>query len=157
MRSQATSVSEYLAGLPPERRKELSSVRAVIKKKLPKGYAETLQYGMITYVVPLKTFPEGYLGKKDVPLPFVSLAAQKNHLALYLMNVYGDPELERWFTAAYARSGKQLSMGKSCVRFQASADLALDVIGEAIARTPVAEYVERYAAARGKTKSARKR
>lgn len=150
VRSAATTVPEYLAGLPPEQRRELSAVRTALKKSLPKGYAETLQHGMITYVVPLATFPEGYLGKTDVPLPFVSLAAQKRHLALYLMNVYGNPDLEQWFRAAYAKSGKRLDMGKSCVRFRTSAELALDVIGKALARSPVRDYVDRYVAARGK-------
>jgi len=148
MQSTAATVKEYLSNLPAEQRAELAAVRAVIKKHLPKGYAEQMQYGMISYVVPLKIFPEGYLGKKDVPLPFVGLAAQKRHLAVYLMNVYGNPELERWFVAAYKETGQRLDMGKSCVRFQKAADLALDVIGEVIARTPVKGYVERYLAGR---------
>lgn len=141
-------MAEYLAALPPERRKELAKVRAVIKKQLPKGYQETLQYGMVSYVVPLALYPAGYLNKKDVPLPYVCLAVQKNHLALYLMNVYGSPQLERWFRSAWAKSGKKLDMGKSCVRFKVADDLPLDVVGEAVARTPVQEYIERYEAAR---------
>lgn len=142
-------MSEYLAELPSERRAELSVVRTLIKKHLPNGYSETVQYGMISYVVPLKLFPDGYLNQKEVPLPFVSLAAQKNYFALYLMNVYGNPELERWFRAAYAKSGKKLDMGRSCVRFKKAGELALDVVGEAIARTSVKDYIERYVAARG--------
>jgi len=123
-------------------------VRAAIKKALPKGYRETLQHGMITYVVPLTIYPEGYLRKKDVPLPFVSLAAQKNHLALYLMNVYGDAKLERWFRSAWAKSGKKLDMGKSCLRFQVAEDLALDVVSQVVAKTSVKEYVARYEVSR---------
>jgi len=157
VRSEAASVREYLGSLPLERRKELAAVRTAIKRHLPKGYAETMQYGMITYVVPLATFPEGYLGKKEVPLPFVSLAAQKTHLALYLMNVYGSAELERWFRAEYAKTGKRLDMGKSCIRFDASSELALDVIGAAIARTPVGAYVEEYLATRKKSPRPRKK
>jgi hypothetical protein len=149
VQSKATTVSEYLESLPEDRRKELSKVRSVIKKHMPKGYKETMQYGMISYVVPLSIYPKGYLNKKDVPLPFVSLAAQKSHLALYLMNVSGDPELERWFHAAWAKTKKKLDMGKACVRFKAADDLALDVVGEVVARTPVAAYIERYEAARG--------
>src|SRR5688500_11897283 len=109
MKVEASTVSEYLATLAPERRTELEAVRRVIEKHLPKGYAEELQYGMIGFVVPLKTFPEGYLGKTDAPLPYVSLAAQKRYLAVYLMNVYADPKLERSFRAAYAKSGKKLA------------------------------------------------
>lgn len=148
MKSAATSVPEYLASLPAERRKELAAVRAVLRKHLPRGYVETMQYGMISYVVPLKLYPAGYLNKKDVPLPYVSLAAQQNYCALYLMNVYGDPKLERWFRAAWSKSAKKLDMGKSCIRFKAAADLALDVVGEAVAATPVAEWIERYEATR---------
>jgi hypothetical protein len=143
MQSSAKTPAEYLANLPAKRRKELAAVRSVIKKHLPKGYAETMQYGMISYVVPLKLYPAGYLGKKDVPIPYVSLAAQKGHLALYLMNMYGDPKLERWFKSAWAKSGKKLDMGKSCVRFDSADALALDVIAEAIERTPLKDFVER--------------
>lgn len=149
MQSSAKTPAEYLSSLPAERRKELAAVRSVIKKHLPKGYAETMQYGMIAYVVPLKLYPAGYLGKKDVPLPYVSLGAQKSHLAVYLMNVYGDPVLERWFKAAWAKSGKKLDMGKSCVRFKTAGALALDVIAQAVAKTPVRAFIERYEAARG--------
>ena len=154
MLSKATTVGEYLAGLPPERRKELATVRAAVKRALPKGYTEMLQNGMISYVVPLKLFPEGYLGKKDVPLPCVSLAAHNTFCALYLMNVYGSPELEHWFRAAYAQSGKKLDMGKSCVRFKSAADLALDVVCEAITRTPASDFIARYIAARAGTRTA---
>jgi len=150
--SRALTVKEYLASLPADRRAAIATVRKVVRAHLPSGFEETMQYGMITYVVPLATYPQGYLGKKDVPLPFVSLAAQKNHSALYLMNVYGNVELERWFRAAYAKSGKQLDMGKACVRFKSAGDLALDVIGEAIAKTPVRDYVDRYVATRGSAK-----
>jgi len=138
------SVAEYLAALPPEREQALSAVRRVIKKHLPKGYEERLQYGMITYAVPLKLYPQGYLGKKDVPLPYISLASQKQHMAAYLMCVYDDAETARWFTAAWKKTGKKLDMGKSCLRFKSVDDLALDVLGQAVARVPVARYIELY-------------
>jgi hypothetical protein len=148
MQSSAKTPTEYLASLPPERRRELAAVRSVIKEHLPKGFVETMQYGMITYVVPLKVYPAGYLGKKDVPVPYASLAAQKGHLALYLMCVYGNPKLERWFKSAWEKSGKKLDMGKSCVRFKSADALALEVIAEAIERTPVKDFVELYEATR---------
>lgn len=142
MRSTAKTVSEYLAALPPKRRKTLTAVRRSIKRRLPKGYRETMQYGMITWVVPLSLYPEGYLGKRDVPLPYVALASQKNHMAVYLMAVYADGE--RRFRSEWKRTGKKLDMGKSCVRFRELDDLALDVLGNAIARTQVADFVEMY-------------
>jgi hypothetical protein len=161
MQSTATTVDGYLSELPAERRKEVSLVRAAMKKHVPKGYSEIIQYGMISYVVPLKLYPAGYLGKPDVPVPFASLASQKNHLSLYLMNVSGDPKLVSWFRAAWAKSGKKLDMGKSCIRFKKAEDLALDVIGEALQRTPVSEYIARYDSTRGagtqsKTKTAKR-
>jgi len=157
MRSQAASVAEYLASVTPEQKKTLATVRAAVKRSLPKGYAETMQSGMISYVVPLSTFPDGYLGDASIPLPYASLAAQKNYSALYLMGVYGDPELERWFRAAYAKSGKKLAMGKSCVRFKTADELALDLIGEVLAKVSVQAYVERYVATRGAPKNTRPR
>lgn len=145
-----TTPAEYLKSLEPEQRSTLAKVRAAIKRHLPKGYVETMQYGMITYAVPLKLYPAGYLGKKDVPLPFVSLAAQKRHCALYLMNVYGNSELEPWFKAEWKRSGKKLDMGKSCLRFTTVDELALDVVTESIARSPVEAFIARYEATRKK-------
>ena len=153
MHSSAPTVAEYLAGLSLDRRKAIASVRSTIKKHLPSGYVETMQYGMISYVVPLRLYPAGYLGKPDVPLPFVSLAAQKNHMAVYLMNVYGDPKLDTWFKTAWKKTGKKLDMGKSCLRFKQVEELALDVLGQAVARTPVAEYVARYEQSRARGKN----
>lgn len=155
------SAKDYVASLPPDRKRAISAVRSLIKKHLPKGYVETTQYGMISYVVPLSTYPEGYLGKQDVPLPYIGLASQKGHMAVYLMCVYGDAQLSQWFTSAWKKTGKKLDMGKSCLRFQSVDDLALDVLGEAIGRISVEEYIALYAAQRGarrasKTRPARK-
>src|SRR5688572_29373035 len=91
------TVAQYLGTLQPERKQAISAVRKLIKQHLPKGYEETMQYGMPSYVVPLKTYPAGYLGKKDVPLPYLSLASQKGYMAVYLMGMYGDAKLASWF------------------------------------------------------------
>jgi hypothetical protein len=145
-----STAAEYLAGLPPERRQVVSAVRRLIRQHLPEGYAETLQYGMLSWVVPLKTYPQGYLGKKDVPLPYVSLASQKAYLSIYLLAVYGDAALLERFTASWKKSGKKLQMGKSCIRFKSLDDLALPALGEAIAAVPVAKYIQRYERARSR-------
>jgi uncharacterized protein DUF1801 len=144
MQSKALTVAEYLATLPADRRSAIQQVRAVIRKHLPQGYAEQMQYGMISYVVPLALYPAGYLDKRDVPLPFISLASQKQYMAIYLMNVSGDPELEAWFKAAWQKSQKKLDMGKACLRFNSVEDLALDVLGEAVTRSPLPDYISRY-------------
>jgi len=148
MKSKATTVEEYLAELPAERRDAMASVRKVILKNLPKGYEEVLQYGMLGYVVPLKVFPAGYLNRKSEPLPYVCLASQKNYMSIYLMSAYGDAEAQ--FRKEYEATGKRLDMGKSCVRFRGVEDLPLDVIGRAVARYPVKKWIEICTASRKK-------
>lgn len=136
-KTEAKSVAEYLKALPPERRKALSEVRKVVLKHLPKGYEETIGWGMITYQVPLSIQPRTYNGK---PLMYLALASQKNYMALHLMCTYVNRERDAWFRARFKASGKKLDMGKGCLRFRKIEDLPLDVIGELIASTPVEEY-----------------
>lgn len=142
--SKARTVQEYLAGLAPDRRAALQAVREVLLKNLDKGYEEGIQYGMIGYYVPHHIYPPGYHCDPKQPLPFAGLASQKNHMALYLMCVYGRPELEAWFRKEWGKSGKKLDMGKSCVRFKQLEDLPLDVIGRAVACVPVKAFVAHY-------------
>jgi len=139
MKSKATTVEAYLDQLPEDRRAALQAVRKVIVKHLPKGYEETLQYGMIGYVVPLKAYPAGYLNRKNEPIAYVCLASQKNYMSIYLMSVYGDAEGK--FRKEYEATGKKLDMGKSCVRFKKVEDLPLEVIGRAVAKWPMTEFV----------------
>jgi len=142
---KAPTPEEYLARLPPGRREAIAEVRSVILRHLPEGYEEMMLFGMISYVVPLTTFPTTY---NKQPLMYAALVSQKNHMALYLMNIYSDRETEQWFNDQYMASGKKLDMGKSCVRFKRLDDLPLDLIGEIIARTPLKDYLERYEASR---------
>lgn len=151
----AASVKEYLANLPQDRRDALEAVRKVILANLDKDYEEGIQYGMIGYYVPHRVFPPGYHCDPKQPLPFASIASQKNHMAVYLMCVYGSQELEQWFRDAWAKTGKKLDMGKSCVRFKKLDDLALNVIGDAIKRVPAKKYIETYQASLGGAKSAK--
>jgi len=141
--SNARTVDEYLASLPDDRRAAISAVRQVILANLPKGYEECMSYGMIGYVVPRSLYPAGYHCDPRLPLPFANLASQKNHMALYLMTVYGDPGTEQWFRKAWTATGKKLDMGKSCVRFKKLEDVPLEVVGQAIARVPVEKYIAR--------------
>jgi hypothetical protein len=143
MTSKAQTVTEYLESLPEDRRAMLQQVRQVILKHLPDGYEECIQYGMIGYVVPHRIYPAGYHCDPKQPLPFISLASQKNYMSLYLMALYGHPESAEWFRKAWQATGKKLDMGKSCVRFKRIEDLALDVIGQAVARIPVKAYIAR--------------
>ena len=78
MQSKAKTVNEYLKSLPEDRREAIESVRHVVLKSLPKGYEEGMQYGMIGYYVPHSLYPAGYHCDPKQPLPFASLASQKN-------------------------------------------------------------------------------
>ena len=122
-------------------------MRQVVRKNLPKGYEEAMNWGAICYQVPLSVLPKTYNGQ---PLCYAALASQKNHMAVYLMSIYGDKATEKWFRQRFKASGKKLDCGKSCVRFRKLEDLPLDVIGEAVARMPVEEYIRRYEASRKK-------
>ncbi|WP_434441255.1 iron chaperone [Lentzea sp. E54] len=139
VRSKASTVAEYLAELPDEQRAEVSAVRDVVLAHLPDGYAEGMMWGMITWYVPLEVSGPTY---NKQPLSYVALAAQKRHYSVYLTAVNGEGEES--FRSRYAATGKKLDMGKSCVRFKRSSDLALDVIGEEIASLPVDAFVDWY-------------
>ena len=143
MQSKATTVQQYLAELPTDRRSAIETVRAVILKNLDPTFEEGMQYGMIGFHVPHKVYPPGYHCDPKQPLPFVCLASQKNYMSLYL-GCYGNAEEERWFREAWAKTGKKLDMGKSCVRFKKLDDLALDVIGKSVRRTSAREFIQYY-------------
>jgi hypothetical protein len=147
MQSKATTVAQYLAELPEDRRAAMQAVRDVIRKNLDQGFEEGMQYGMIGYYVPHSLFPAGYHCDPRQPLPFAGLASQKNYMAIYLMTVYAEQGEEDWFRKAWAKTGKKLDMGKCCIRFKKLEDLALDVIGEAIRRVPLRVHVDHYEAA----------
>ena len=146
MTAEAKTPAEYLQSLPDDRRQALTKIRAVIRKNLPRGYAEQMQHGMISWVVPHKLYPPGYHTDPKLALPMASLASQKNHIALYLMTAYGEPGMVDWLKEKFQAAGKKLDMGKSCLRFRKIEDVPLDVVGEAIAKVPLAEYVARYEA-----------
>ena len=144
--SNATSVEDYLAELPEERRKAIMAIRKLIRKNLPRGFAESMQYGMISYSVPLKRFSDTY---NKQPLAYVSLASQKNHMAVYLMGIYGEQKLRRWFESEYKKTGKRMDVGKCCVRFRMLDDLPLDIVGKAVAAMTVEDFIALYEKARG--------
>lgn len=148
MQSSAKTVEEYLASLPEDRRAAITAIRQVILQNLDQGFAEGMGYGMISYHVPHSRYPAGYHCNPQDPLPYACLASQKNHMAVYLMSVYGDPKLLAWFTDAWKKTGKKLDMGKSCLRFKKLDDVALDVLGETIRRVPSEKYIAQYEAIR---------
>src|SRR5262245_1508455 len=141
VQSKAPTVAGYLKELPPERRKVISTMRRLIRDNLPAGYQETMGFGIISYEIPLKRFPDTYNGR---PLCYIGLAAQKNAYSLYLMAVYQDPKKAAALKQAFAKEGKKLDMGKSCVRFRSLDDLPLEAVAKSIAAVPVDAYVDWY-------------
>jgi hypothetical protein len=146
-RSKAATVQAYLDELPADRRAVVAAVRKVILRNLPKGFREAMNWGLITFEVPLERFPDTYNGQ---PLCYVGLAAQKNHFALYLMCIYENAKQEAWLRKEFEKAGKKLDMGKSCVRFRKLEDLPLDAIGKVIAGTTPEQYIACYEATRRK-------
>ena len=145
MRSEAESVTEYVAELPKDRREAIKEVRGTILANLPEGYEETMNWGMISYEVPLETYPDTYNGK---PLMYVGLASQKRHMAVYLSGVYSDEKRREAFLEDYRASGKKLDMGKSCVRFTKLENLPVELIGKAVAELSVERFIAQYEAGR---------
>jgi Domain of unknown function (DU1801) len=145
VQSDATTVDQYLNELPADRRPAIEAVRHTILTNLPTGFVEGMQFGMIGYYLPLEVYPDTYNGQ---PLGIASLASQKRHMSLYLMGIYSNDYDVRWFKERWASTGKRLDMGKSCVRFRKLDDVALDVVGEAVARISVDEFIAAYEDAR---------
>jgi uncharacterized protein YdhG (YjbR/CyaY superfamily) len=142
--SAASTVEEYLSELPADRAEVVSRVRELVNASLPEGYQEGMLYGMITWSVPLAVYPDTYNGQ---PLAYVSLAAQKNHYALYLMGVYADSQDEARFRDEWVARGTRLDMGRSCLRFRRLEDLHDDLLSGVIGAVPVDEFVARTRAA----------
>lgn len=138
MHSDAADVLEYLSGLPEDRRQGLEAVRAVILDRLPSGYQEVMNWGMITYEVSLSVYPDTYNGK---PLMLAGLASQKRHMAVYLSCLYSFEDLNERIVGEWRARGTRLDMGKSCIRFKKLEHLELDLIGEAIGAVSMEDYV----------------
>jgi len=145
MQSKATTVKEYLAGLPEERLKPIKKLRSTIKKNLPKGFKEIMNYGMIGYVVPHSLYPSGYHCSPELPVPFINLASQKNFIAVYHSGMYADPKLLKWFSDEYPKYvSTKLDMGKSCVRFKKIETIPYDLIGELASKMTPEAWIKLY-------------
>mgnify|MGYP000312492721 CR=1 FL=1 len=145
MQSKAETPDQYIIELPEDRREPMQKLRETIKKNLPKGFEETMQYGMISYVVPHSIYPEGYHCKPTDALPFLSIASQKNHIAFYHMGIYSDPNLYAWFTAAYPKhTSNKLDMGKSCIRFKNAKNIPFELLGELTTKISVDDWIAKY-------------
>ena len=145
MHSKANSVEQYLNEFPEDRKESLSKVRETIIENLPTGYDEVMNWGMITYEVPLEIFPDTYNGK---PLMYAALASQKNHMSVYLTGCYMSPDIRKKFENAYKQSGKKFDAGKSCIRFKKVEDLPLELIGKTIGLMSVEQFIKNYLSTR---------
>ncbi|MEO6051431.1 MAG: DUF1801 domain-containing protein [Pyrinomonadaceae bacterium] len=145
MQSTATTPDEYIAGLPDDRKQAISALRKVINENLPRGFKETMGYGHIGWVVPHETYPPGYHCDPKLPLGFMGIASQKNHIAVYSMCLYGNVEQLDWFRAEWPKhSKKKLNMGKSCIRFTKLEDIPIELIGKLAAMVTPARWIEIY-------------
>ena len=145
MQSTAKTVNEYLNELPEERKSAFLKLRESILKNLPKGFEEEMSYGMLGYVVPHSTYPDGYHCTPKLPLPFMNIASQKNYIALYHMGIYANPELLEWFTTEYPKhSAQKLDMGKGCIRFKKLDQIPFDLIAELAGKISVQDWINCY-------------
>lgn len=148
MKYEANSPEEYIAQIPEDRKPVLSKMRAVVLANLPKGFEETMSYGMIGYVVPHSIYPDGYHCTPELPLPFMNIASQKNFVALYHAGIYGNKELLEWFQKEYPKHCKRkLDMGKSCIRFKYMDDIPYKLIEELTQKLSVQEWIDIYESA----------
>ncbi|WP_207434035.1 DUF1801 domain-containing protein [Sabulibacter ruber] len=147
MQTTALSPQGYLDTLPDDRKPAMAHLRSTLLENLPSGFSEEMSYGMIGYVVPHTLYPDGYHCNPKLPLPFLSIASQKNFIAVYHMGLYADPELLAWFTAEYPKHSKtKLDMGKSCIRFKKPDQIPFQLLGELASKMTPQDWIARYEA-----------
>ncbi|HBX67641.1 MAG: hypothetical protein CL670_05465 [Balneola sp.] len=145
MKIEAKNPDDYINKVPEERTEAMKKLRKVIKDNLPEGFQETMSYGMIGYVVPHSIYPDGYHVTPDLPLPFINIASQKSHIAVYHSGIYADDKLMEWFTNEYPKYVKtKLNMGKSCIRFRNPDHIPFELIGELAGKMTVEEWIKLY-------------
>lgn len=147
MQSEAVTPQDYIQSLPEERQAAMQQLRQVIQENLPEGFKECMAYGMLGYVVPHETYPPGYHCNPKTPLPFLSIASQKNFIALYHMGLYADKELYEWFVGEYPKhSNYKLDMGKSCIRFKKPEAIPYELIAELLTKMTPQQWITLYEA-----------
>jgi uncharacterized protein YdhG (YjbR/CyaY superfamily) len=144
MQSKATTPDQYIAELPDDRREAITQLRNSLQKNLPKGFAEGIGYGMLCYSVPHSLYPPGYHVDPKMPLGFISIASQKNHIAIYHMALYSGALLD-WFLAEWPKhSTKKLDMGKACIRFKKPEDIPYDLFAALFKKMSPTQWIEAY-------------
>ena len=145
MKHPGATPLEYINSLPDDRKKAMTKLRSVIRKNIPKGFKEQINYGMPGWVVPFSKFPDGYHCDPKLPLPFLNIASQKNFIALYHMGIYADKKLMDWFVKEYPKhSDLKLDMGKSCIRFKNIEKIPYDLIGTLVSKMTPDDWIGIY-------------
>lgn len=145
MKNDSLTPDDYISNLPEDRQLKLQKLREVIKQNLPKGFEETMNYGMIGYVVPHSIYPDGYHCDPSMPLPFINIASQTNHITVYHLGMYAQPELLEWFLDEFKKfSPKKPNMGKSCIRFSKTQEIPYQLIGDLASKLKPLEWIAIY-------------
>lgn len=151
---KATTPEDYISQIPDDRKPAVEKLRQVILNNLPKGFEETIIYGMIGYVVPLSLYPKGYHVNPEIPLPFINIASQKKFIAFYHMGIYSDTDLLEWFKSEYPKySSAKLDMGKSCIRFKSIENIPYSLIADLVKKITPENWIKSYEISLGKSKS----
>ena len=144
---KVSTVAAYLKSLEKSRIEPMTQLIETIRESLPAGFEERINYGMPSWVVPHDTYPDGYHVDPTLPLPFLSVASQKRHVAVYHMGIYADAKLMAWFEAAYPKhSTTKLDMGKSCIRFKNPARIPHALLGQLCKKMTPKQWIKRYEA-----------
>ena len=145
MQITATSVEDYISQIPKDRQAGFKQLFDCVNDNLPAGFESNNSYGMVGWAVPLKTYPDGYHCTPGAPLPFISLASQKNFIALYHMGIYARPDLLDWFVSEFPKHSKRkLDMGKSCIRFKKIEDIPFDLLAELAQKMSPEDWINIY-------------
>jgi uncharacterized protein YdhG (YjbR/CyaY superfamily) len=145
MESDIKTPEQYIEKLPDPRKEAISELRKVISSNLPEGFTEIINYGMIGYVVSKSVYPEGYHVNPSLPLPFINIASQKNHISLYHFGLYADERLMDWFLEEYKKySNKKPDMGKSCIRFKNTGEIPYELLGRLAKKITPEQWVKIY-------------
>jgi len=145
MQSAATTPQEYLESLPEDRKQAITKLRDIINKNLPAGFKEGMGYGMLGWAVPHSAYPAGYHCNPRLPLPFLSIASQKNFIALYHMGLYASKEINDWFVAEYYNHvHAKPDMGKGCIRFKKPDSIPYELIGQLVSKMGMQEWIDIY-------------
>ena len=141
----ATTPEAFIAALPDDRKNAVAQLRQTLQQHLPAGFKETMNYGMISYVVPHEKYPAGYHCDPKLPLPFISISNTKGHIGLHHIGLYSNPELLDWFTSQYPYYSKiKLDMGKGCVRFKKPEAIPYELVAKLAQRVDPDQWIAWY-------------